>query len=278
MTLSSQQALSGNLRLVFKGRSDGSTQLVGRHRSGLFHFGKEYREGRFLVLQVLNPTAGVFARDHLVSEVVLEADSKACLMSPSSTQVYTMPCGGRAVSEQDFRLESGSSLVYLPRALVLHRGSRFHSSTRISIKRGASLLFLDLISPGRTASGEYLEFDELDVRMSIHLDGQLLLKERMQCGREFNRWMWRIREERAVLFANLHISFPDAATYCKSVLSPLMDLGPDQPVVGFSPLDSDFVICRIMSSNNVDMQNVVRRACNLLDECFPLKSIHRRIS
>src|ERR1700690_4676775 len=64
-------------------------------------------------LMLLNPTGGVLGGDHLVTEIIQEAGTHACLTTPSATRVYRTS-QRPAVIETVIKLGEGATLEYLP--------------------------------------------------------------------------------------------------------------------------------------------------------------------
>ena len=63
------------------------------------------------------------------------------------------------------------------RQIIPYGGSRYRQTTRIRLARGASLIWWELISPGREASGEAFRYDELASHLEISCAGEPLIEE-----------------------------------------------------------------------------------------------------
>ena len=50
-------------------------------------------------------------------------------------------------------------------------------TTRIEVQTGGELFFTDMIAPGRTASGEAFEYDQLEFGMDLSYAGKLTVRE-----------------------------------------------------------------------------------------------------
>jgi urease accessory protein len=124
-------------------------------------------------IYVQNPTGGVFADDHLVTEVGLGAGCRVHLTSQSATKLYDMN-GGHASHELRFALEEDSYLEYMPDALIPQAGSRFAQRSRISVASGASCIMAELVGPGRRARGERFAYGELTLDTEVRGEGGVL--------------------------------------------------------------------------------------------------------
>jgi urease accessory protein len=178
--------LSGHLSLRAAARADGRTVLAGQSFRAPYHVSKPYwdDEARALLVQVVNPTAGILAGDRLESAIAVGKAAALVVTTPSASRIFQMK-GGRAESLQHFKVAAGGWLEVMPEPLVPHRGSHFRQSTRIEIEAGGGLFFADLLMPGRVAHGEAWEWEKLCIDIEVRLGGELILRERFaQTGQE----------------------------------------------------------------------------------------------
>jgi urease accessory protein len=122
-------------------------------------------------LMLLNPTGGVLGGDHLVTEIVQEADSHVCLTTPSATRIYRT-AEKPAILETVIQLDEGATLEYFPDHVIPHVGSALHQSLRIEMARGSRAIILDSIASGRVAHGERWIFTEMDSRTEVYACGR----------------------------------------------------------------------------------------------------------
>lgn len=197
--------LKGELRLRFSENSSGKTYLNDRYRSKLFHTSRTYLEGKRQVLQVLNPTAGLFENDSLEAKIQVDEKAHVAILSPSSTQIFTMPGEGRACSKLCLEVADEASLVYLPRWVVPHRGSRFFQGTRMNLSSSASVCYFDFFSAGRFAHKEYLEFEHFESRLDIFLDGKRVVRELFDCGKSRRPWLLQSGEQKFAYYMSAYL-------------------------------------------------------------------------
>ena len=169
---------SGHLSLRAEARADGQTVLAQQSFKAPFHLSKPYWDGHALVVQVVNPTAGILAGDRLASEVAVGAGAAVLLTSPSATRIFQMH-EGEAESRQRFTVEAGGWLEFMPEPLVPHRGSRFRQRTEIDLAMGGEFFAADLLMPGRIARGETWAWEKLCLELSLRVGDALILQERL---------------------------------------------------------------------------------------------------
>lgn len=159
---------------------DGVTTLASQSFRAPFHLSKSYWEPdtRTLLVQVVNPTAGILSGDRLESSVAVESGAAVLLTTPSASRVFRMRSGA-AHSTQTFHVASGAWLEVLPEPLVPHRGSVFHQSTSLHVAPGGSAFYADLLFPGRIAHGETWGWSRLVLELEVRHGAVLALRERL---------------------------------------------------------------------------------------------------
>jgi urease accessory protein len=90
----------------------------------------------------------VLQGDRLALDVALGPDARAHVTTQSATKVHSMDANC-AVQTQSIALAEGAYLEFLPEPLIPHRRARFLSDTRISIAPTATLLYSEIVQPGR---------------------------------------------------------------------------------------------------------------------------------
>ena len=169
--------LTGHLELTCAPADAGRSRISRQSVSVPFHFSKPYWNGRTLVAQVVNPTAGLFAGDTLRSEITVEPGASFRVTTPSASRVHTMP-NGRAEVRQTFRVCKNAWFDYSPAMLIPQKQSRIRQSTRIEVEAGGELFFREILAPGRVAHGEIFQYEEIDWECDLIYNGHLTARER----------------------------------------------------------------------------------------------------
>jgi urease accessory protein len=271
-------SLNSEMRLVFA-RAGERTVIKERFHEGLFHMSKHYSEEDYLLLQLVNPTAGIFANDHMKSSITLEAGAKAAIASPSSTQLYTMPENGQAYSEQQIRIENGACLEFTPQWLVPHRESSYNQKTTIHLESGANMFFVELLSPGRHAYGESMQFSKMNLDFKLFLDDQIIALERLHLKSENDRKMWNIPKWESTYWANIWIAgsdFTDKQDELESVNS-IFSEAKEELIIGCSRIHNGIDTIRIATSNTIAMKKAIGKIRQEFLRYLPLLK-HNRIN
>jgi urease accessory protein len=99
-------------------------------------------------LFMITTSGCVLQGDRLALDVTLGPQARAHVTTQSATKVHSMDANC-AVQTQAIALADGAYLEFLPEPLIPHRRARFLSDTRISIAPTATLLYEEIVQPGR---------------------------------------------------------------------------------------------------------------------------------
>jgi urease accessory protein len=170
---------SGHLQLRAAPSPGGRTTLAAQSFRAPYHLSKPYwdADAGALLVQVVNPTAGILEGDALTSDIAVDAAGALLVTTPSASRVFKMRAGS-AQCRQRFTVARDAWLEVLPEPLVPHRGSRYHQQTTVDVARGGGLFCADLLMPGRVAHGEAWGWTALCLETEVRLDGELILRER----------------------------------------------------------------------------------------------------
>lgn len=175
---------SGHLSLGAEVSENGQTVLARQSFRAPFHLSKPYWDGHALIVQVVNPTAGILEGDRLESEITVGSGAAVLMTSPSASRVFQMR-DGAAEGRQQFTVATEGWLEFMPEPLVLHKGSRYRQYTGIDVAAGGEIFFADLLMPGRIARGETWAWEKLRLELTLRVGGALILRERLdQSGLE----------------------------------------------------------------------------------------------
>jgi urease accessory protein len=99
-------------------------------------------------LFIITTSGCVLQGDRLALDVALGPGARAHVTTQSATKIHTMDAN-YAVQTQHISLADNAYLEFMPDPLIPHRRARFLSDTRISLSETATLLYSEIIQPGR---------------------------------------------------------------------------------------------------------------------------------
>ena len=125
-----------------------------------------------------NVSGGVLDTDMLEWRVDVGAGALAQLTSTGATRVYRSRSRDQ-VAKQCAMVTLGEDAYfeYLPDQLIPFAGSRFEQSARVELDRGASMIWWDMIAPGRDASGELFGYESLASTFEVCAVGEPIATE-----------------------------------------------------------------------------------------------------
>jgi len=169
--------VNGHLDIVCSADAEGKSYLSRQSFCAPVHLSKPHHDEGALVVNVVNPTAGLFAGDVVRYDVAVEAGAHLLLTAPSANRAHRMKAG-EAVVEQFFRVDDGGILEVLPELFIPQAGCRYRQKTRIEVSKMGTLIFFETLAPGRVAFGEAFDFERLDWTTEIWWDEKKIARER----------------------------------------------------------------------------------------------------
>lgn len=153
--------MKGHLRLVCARNTLGHNHLREQSFRAPMHLSKPHEDEDALVVNLVTPTAGVFDDDEIELDIRVEQNSSLVLTTPSSSRIYRSRKGGVGKVRHSLHVAEGGFLEYYPEPFIPHAGARYHQQNNLHIAETGSLLFFEWLSPGRVASGESFQYQEL---------------------------------------------------------------------------------------------------------------------
>lgn len=170
--------MRGHLHLTASCYPAGQTYLREQSFRAPLHLSKPHEDAGALVVNIVNPTAGIFDRDAIELNVVAETGASIVLTTPSASRVYKSRSGGPARVQQTFTVQAGAFLEFYPEPFIPQAGARYHQKTELRVASEGQLLYFDWLSPGRVASGEVFQYAELLWDLDVWTGEKLAARER----------------------------------------------------------------------------------------------------
>jgi urease accessory protein len=263
---------SGHLSLSAAVRDHGRTVLAEQSFRAPFHLSKPYwdTDHRALILQIVNPTAGILAGDRLESTIGVERGAALLVTTPSASRIFQMR-GGAAECRQRFSVSAGGWLEVMPEPLVPHRGSRYHQITEVEVDRDGALFFVDQLMPGRVGHGERWAWQRLCLELTVRVAGERVLRERLeQSGDELRRVADFAGSGATACFANAILIAPAAARPTDAVWRPqLSALHGDRLWIGVSALRAGGWSIKLVARDALQLRDALRETRRILAPHFP---------
>jgi urease accessory protein len=174
----SRSGTQGHLHIECQADAKGRTFLAKQSFCAPIHLSKPHWDGNYLIVNIANPTAGLFPGDHVEMSMRVCAGARAVFTTPSATRVFRAKHPEqRTEIVQSIVIEDGGRLDLCPEILIAHGGARYSQTTRIEVRGTGELFFTEMLAPGRTASGEAFAYDQLEFSTDLVIVSQLALRE-----------------------------------------------------------------------------------------------------
>ncbi len=170
--------MKGHLHLKAACYDNGQTYVREQSFRAPLHISKPHDDASALVVNIVNPTAGIFDGDTIELSAEAEAGASLVLTTPSASRVYRSRSGGPAKVTQRFTAHAGATLEFVPEPFIPQAGARYQQKTELHADPGATILFFDWLTPGRVASGEVFRYAELCWDLDAFVNGRLVARER----------------------------------------------------------------------------------------------------
>jgi len=263
---------SGHLSLRAAIRENGRTVLAAQAFRAPFHLSKPYwdAEARVLLVQVVNPTAGILSGDRLESEISVLPEAALMVTTPSASRVFQMR-DGSAECRQHFTVAPGGWLEVAPEPLVPHRGSRYKQMTTVDVAAKGALFFVDQLMPGRVGHGETWAWDRLTLDLSVRAAGELMMREHIdQSGEELRALADFAGSGPAACFANAILIAATGEAAPSAPWRPALEtLQGDGLWLGVSGLRHSGWSIKLVATGSVRLRQALREARAVLSEYFP---------
>lgn len=170
--------LHGHLHLTVSPDEAGRTFIRRQSFRAPMHLSKPHLDEGALVVNAVNPTAGLFDGDEVDVDVTVESGARLVLTSPSASRVYRARSETPAIVRQRLTVAEGASAEFFPELFIPQAGSRYHQQTELRVADGGQLLYCEWLSPGRVACGETFAWHELLWDTDVFWSDRLVARER----------------------------------------------------------------------------------------------------
>lgn len=247
--------LHGHLNLVCAWDSAGRSYLKRQSFRAPVHLSKPHLDEGLLVVNVVNPTAGLLSGDRIDFDVALESRARVLLTAPSASRAHQMR-GGCAFVDQKFQVATGAWLEVWPELFIPQAGAGYRQRTVAHVAEGGEMMLIEMTAPGRAASGELFAYAELDWETNVYLGETLAARER-----------YRLTPQSPTITA-LRARFPEAYYGSLLVISERLhqaqpclqrihELQDDTAWIGCSPLRKGGIAIRVLARGSVALRKKI---------------------
>ena len=109
-------------------------------------------------MYIISPSGGILQGDRYRMDITLRNRAFAHITTQGATRIYRME---RNYATQVININVGEDCYfeYIPDQVIPYRDSRFYQEANLNVHDNATLLYSEIITPGRVASGEHFDYD-----------------------------------------------------------------------------------------------------------------------
>lgn len=109
-------------------------------------------------IYIVSQSGGVLQTDRYVIDIKPSNHAYAHITTQGATRIYKME-KGYATQSIDLNIEEGCYCEYIPDEIIPYSNSRFYQISKLRVHKNATLIYSEIIVPGRVARGESFEYD-----------------------------------------------------------------------------------------------------------------------
>lgn len=124
-------------------------------------------------LFVISPSGGILQGDRYRMDITLSKDALFHLTTQGATRIYRMD-KNFATQVVNITVGEGCYFEFIPDQIIPYRDSRFYQKVLLNVHDNATMVYSELLVPGRVASGESFEYDICYLKANArNQDGEL---------------------------------------------------------------------------------------------------------
>lgn len=109
-------------------------------------------------MYIISPSGGILQGDRYRMDITLKNNAYAHITTQGATRIYRME-KNYATQIVNIIVDDGCYFEFVPDQIIPYRNSRFYQTVNLNIHDNATMLYAEMIVPGRVASGESFEYD-----------------------------------------------------------------------------------------------------------------------
>ena len=109
-------------------------------------------------LYVISPSGGILQGDRYRTDVLLKNKAIAHMTTQGATSIYSMN-SNFASQILNITVDENCYLEYIPDQLIPHKNSRYYQKVNLNVHNNSTLIYSEILTPGRVAMEESFEYD-----------------------------------------------------------------------------------------------------------------------
>ena len=107
---------------------------------------------------IVSSSGGILQGDKYMIDIILEKNALAHITTQGATRVYGMNVSN-AIQVINVSLDDGAYLEFIPDQIIPYKNSRFYQEINFKVHDNATMIYSEIISPGRIGMGEIFDYE-----------------------------------------------------------------------------------------------------------------------
>jgi len=112
---------------------------------------------------IMSSSGGILQGDKYMIDIILEKNTLAHITTQGATRIYGMNVSN-AIQVMNVSLDDGAYLEFIPDQIIPYKDSRFYQEINFKVHDNATMIYSEIISPGRIGMGEIFDYETCYLR------------------------------------------------------------------------------------------------------------------
>ena len=109
-------------------------------------------------LYIISPSGGILQGDRYKTDIMLKNNAVSHITTQGATRIYSMNSNS-ASQMVNITLDENCYLEYIPDQIIPYQNSRYYQKVNLNIHDDATLIYSEVLTPGRIAMNESFDYD-----------------------------------------------------------------------------------------------------------------------
>ena len=109
-------------------------------------------------IYIISPSGGILQGDRYRIDIKLKNRAYAHITTQGATRIYRME-NNYATQIVNVEVDDGCYFEFIPDQIIPYRNARFYQTVNLNVHDNATMVYSEIIVPGRVATGESFEYD-----------------------------------------------------------------------------------------------------------------------
>ncbi len=153
---------NGLLQITLQKDGDSNKTIVGElyseiplYAQKILHCDDKSKLGH---IYIVSASGGILQGDRYRIDIKMKKDAQAHVTTQGATRIYSMN-SNKATQMINVTLEENAYLEFIPDQIIPYENSRFYQRLELDVHSDATMIYSEIITPGRIAMGESFAYD-----------------------------------------------------------------------------------------------------------------------